>query len=88
MLRLFDFECTKCGWIFEKIVLSDETETPPCPKCASETKKMPPAFSINMGVGPYGYFDETLGKGISTNRQRREEMRKQGVTEKIGKGWY
>jgi len=87
MLRLNDFECKKCGWIFEKIM--DEDETPPCAKCGSETQKMPPVFSVNMGaVGAYGYYDETLQKGISTNKQRREEMRKQGVSEKIGKGWY
>jgi len=46
-------------------------------------------FGINMGAaGAHGYYDENLGTYIGTNKQRREEMKKQGVTEKIGKGWY
>jgi hypothetical protein len=36
-----------------------------------------------MGAaGAHGYFDENLGKYINTNYERREEMLKQGVTEK------
>jgi hypothetical protein len=46
-------------------------------------KRLMSAPHINMGpVGAYGYFDENLGKYIGTNTQRREEMRRQGVTEK------
>jgi len=41
-----------------------------------------PVININMGVGAHGYYDETLGKGITTNKQRREECIKQGVTPK------
>jgi hypothetical protein len=47
-------------------------------------------YGINMGpVGAYGYHDETLGKYISTNKQRKEEMSKQGVTERMSSGvWF
>ena len=59
-----------------------EGEEPCCPMCCAVMKKLPHTFGINMGVGPYGYFDETLGKYIGTNRERREECRRQGVTPK------
>lgn len=29
--RLFDYECTGCGHVFEELVQGDET--PPCPEC-------------------------------------------------------
>ena len=81
--RLFDFRCNSCGFVFERMVR--EGERPGCPMCHMQTKKLPVTFNVVMGpVGAYGYYDENLGKYISTNRQRREEMRKQGVTEKGG----
>lgn len=81
MYKLFDFQCTECGYVFEKII--KEGEKPACPKCHMPTKKLMSASNFNMGAaGAYGYYDENLGKYISTNRQRKEEMRKQGVTEK------
>ena len=81
MYKLFDFQCINCGHIFERIVR--DGEKPACPKCYMSTKKLMSASNFNMGpCGAYGYYDENLGKYIATNRQRKEEMRKQGVTEK------
>jgi hypothetical protein len=47
-----------------------------------QTKKLISPSNFNMGVGPYGYYDETLDKYIPTNRAKKEEMKKQGVTPK------
>jgi len=81
MMRLFDFECQECSHKFEYICIPDESVQ--CPKCYSDAQKLPPVVNINMGpVGAYGYYDETLDKPITTNKQRREEMRKQEVTPK------
>jgi len=80
MLKLYDFKCTDCGHVFERIIRDDES--PACPRCYMPTFKLFPVVNINMGVGAYGYFDETLGVGITTNKQRKDEMRKQGVTPK------
>lgn len=82
MLRMYDFKCKKCGDVMERIVVMGD-----CPKslcCGAPTEKMPPVVRVNMGVGPYGYYDENLDAHIGTNRQRRELMRQQGVTEKGG----
>ena len=78
MLRLFDFEC-ECGIQKECMVDIDEFIIT-CRDCGGQMKRMLPRININMGVGPYGYYDETLGKYISTNKQRLEECRKQEVT--------
>jgi putative FmdB family regulatory protein len=79
MYKLFDFQCEKCGLVFERIV--GDGEKPACPECHMPAKKLMSASNFNMGpCGAYGYYDENLGKYISTNKQRKEEMRKQGVT--------
>lgn len=82
MIRLYDFECVECSKIFESLQVDNEPVQ--CPNCYSDTRKLPPIVNVNMGVGAYGYYDETLGKYIGTNKERKEEMRKQGVTEKGG----
>jgi len=92
MLRLYDFKCQNCGNQFEKII--NKNEHPDCPLCGYYTKRLQPLINVNMGVGAQGYYDETLGKGITTNKQRQEECRKQGVTPKgdtpkpDGEAWF
>lgn len=85
-MPLYIYECPQCGHIDEYINHINEYEK--CHKCHIPMKRLPAAFAINMGVGAYGYYDENLQTYIHTNKQRKEEMKKQGVTEKIGKGWY
>lgn len=81
MLRMYDFKCGKCSVVVEHIV--DENEIPICPVCNQQMHKLPHRFSINMGaVGSHGYYDETLGTYVSTNRQRKELCREKGVTPK------
>ena len=79
MLRLFDFRCNLCSKVEEHIVT--ETEAIFC-GCGNRMEKLPPIISINMGVGAYGRYDETLDKHVGTNKEWKEEMRKQGVTPK------
>jgi len=79
MLRMYDFKCNLCNKVEEHIVT--ETEVPFC-MCGNRMEKLPPIVRVNMGVGAYGYYDETLGMGITTNKQRREECIRQGVTPK------
>ena len=87
MSPLYDYSC-QCGTIAELITRHDEI--PSCPECGERMKReFHSQFGINMGAaGAHGYYDEQLGCYIHTNRQRKEEMRKQGLSEKIGKGWY
>lgn len=85
-MPLYDWQC-ECGYKGEHISSINENRL--CPECGQEMGRlMPSTHGISMGVGAYGYYDENLGTYISTNRQRREEMKRQGVSEKYGKGWY
>ena len=94
MMRLYDFECGECGERFEALYApGDELH---CPMCNSvRVDRLPPLVNVAMGAaGAHGYWDETLQTGISSNAQRKEEMRKAGVTEKgatpkpDGDAWY
>jgi predicted nucleic acid-binding Zn ribbon protein len=79
-MPLFDYECS-CGAAVEEIVGINEAVY--CAHCGRPMKRlMPSQVHINMGVPWTGYYDETLGKHITSNRQRREECIKQGVTPK------
>lgn len=88
---LYVYECEKCGAIGEFITRMNEYQN--CPDCGAVMKRLPTPFNINMGAaGAHGYYDDNLEKYIHTNKQRKEEMRKQGVTEhgatpKIGDSW-
>ncbi len=86
-MPLYDFKC-ECGVAVECIAKIDEKVK--CQKCGQTMKRqMPFTHGVNMGAsGAYGYYDENLETYISTNKQRREVMRKQGVGEAYGKGWY
>lgn len=84
-MPLYDVECKHCGIKEERIAKIDEIVR--C-KCGREmVRLMPSSHGICMGVGAYGYFDDNLQAYVSTNKQRRELMRQQGVSEAFGKGW-
>jgi hypothetical protein len=81
MLRLYDYKCPLCGQVTEHVTREGDIFN--CLDDGEVLDRMPPIFNINMGAaGAHGYYDENLGCYISTNSQRREEMRKQGVIEK------
>ena len=84
----YDYKCEKCSLTGEFFTSPNQNQT--CPKCHTKMKRLLHSqFGINMGAaGAHGYYDDNLGTYIGTNKQRKEEMKKQGVTEKIGKGWY
>lgn len=58
MLRLDDFKCTSCGYVFEQLVRKNSS--PHCTKCGEPTKKL---------IGSPDYFGNTVGKSPSTNKK-------------------
>lgn len=86
-MPIYPYFCEPCG--HREDIITPVNFYASCPKCGKPMKREFHArYGINMGAaGAYGYYDENLGCHISTNRQRREEMKRQGVSEKIGKGW-
>lgn len=81
MLRMFDFRCSKCGKVSERLVADDEVIHSLC--CGAIVDRLMPAPKCNMGAaGAYGYYDKNLETYITSNRHRREVMREKGVCEK------
>ena len=52
MSPLFDYKCTKCGYIFEELV---KDKTPPCRKCKGKVKKQISKANLKF-----------VGKGFTT----------------------
>lgn len=58
-MPLYDYQCEKCGHIFEVLELKEEdNKERKCPKCQStEVKKLPAAFArLGFGCGSGGFF--------------------------------
>ena len=86
-MPLYPYKC-KCGHEDDHYAKIGETKLP-CPKCGRKmARQLHGNFGINMGVGPYGYYDDNLQTYVRTNAHRREVMAEQGVSEGHGKGWY
>ena len=80
MLRLYDFECRRCGVSGEKIVA--DNEQPFCGICNVPLWRLPPKIRVAMGAaGAHGYYDDNLETYIRTNKHRREVMRQRGVSD-------
>jgi len=78
-MPLYDYLCGGCGFKDEFITPMEYEQQ--CPHCGVYMERlMPSTFGINMGVGAYGYYDETLQTYVNTNRQKRELCRERGVT--------
>lgn len=79
-MPIYDYEC-KCGHTGEYITSMDANKR--CPDCKTEMTRLMSPANFSMGAaGAYGYYDENLQTYIHTNKQRREIMRQQGVSEK------
>jgi len=85
-MPIYDFKCRKCGKLEERITHFDEQITA-CSCGGTADRQFHCSYGINMGVGAYGYYDETLQTYINSNSHKRTVMKEQGVSEKFGKGW-
>lgn len=55
-MPLYEFECSKCEHVFDKILTIREMEKtrPTCPACGSdETKKLISSGRVKVGLGGY-----------------------------------
>lgn len=39
-MKLFDFECSKCGMIFECLINLNKDSDPKCPNCKTKSKRI------------------------------------------------
>ena len=89
-MPIYPYKCHSCG--LEKDFIKRVNDfNQDCPNCGQNMERQFHCqFGINMGpAGAHGYYDDTLGKYISTNRKHKEEMKRQGVSEKPSKKvWF
>jgi putative FmdB family regulatory protein len=86
-MPLFDYLCERCKITEERIAKVDE-HIVTCSCGGTMARQFHGRYGINMGVGAYGYFDDSLNTYINSNEHRRRVMKEQGVQEAYGrKGW-
>lgn len=72
----YDYECTECGYIFEKFQSMKETPLKECPKCDGRVKR-------HIGTGSGIIFK---GSGFYTTDYRSESYKKDAKKEDKPKG--
>lgn len=78
-MPLYDYEC-KCGEVGEYITPMNKNQT--CPACGREMKRlMHSRFGIKCGVIDT-YYDEGLGRYITSDTHKKQVMREMEVTPK------
>jgi len=84
---IYAYECEECGAVKDEIrKVEDRNKCPKCDLCKISMKKLIGGHSVVGDMEPY--YDENLQIGIKSRKHRERVMREQGVSEKIGKGWY
>jgi putative FmdB family regulatory protein len=54
-MPIFEYLCTACGNLFEKVMKSGENGEPDCPKCgSSNVEKQLSSFAAPAGASPAG----------------------------------
>lgn len=84
-MPLYAYECA-CGKRkdeFRKV--KDRNRGPKC-ECGGRMKKLIGGHNVAPDMQPY--FDDNLQTYIKGKQHRRAVMAEQGVSEKIGRGWY
>jgi len=83
-MPIWDFECKKCGNIFEEVSKISDSDNIRCPKCQGETKKVWLQLNkLAYKKFPEGFWNDLGPKPvyISSRRQLREEVKKRGTDE-------
>lgn len=92
-MPVYDYKCKYCGQEQKDVWAKVHEMVIPCDCGQVADRQLTGRININMGAsGSHGYYDENLDCYIHTNKQRREEMLKQGVSErgatpKLGCAW-
>lgn len=81
---IYEFKCDECGNGFEVIKPVSECSTPEaCPQCGAPKARR--IYSHQIGfIGASvkdAYFDISLGKVISSDREKKEILKEKGIIE-------
>lgn len=84
---IYQYLCEDCGVTKEEFrKVDDRNNLPTCDLCNVPMPKLIGGHNVAPDLHPY--YDENLQVGIKSRKHREQVMKSQGVSEKIGKGWY
>jgi len=83
-LPLYEYECGKCGHIFEKIQKYSDPPLKVCPLCKGRVKKLPSAPAIQF-KGSGWYITDYARKGSSGGDEKGEKGSKETSSKPEGK---
>jgi len=86
-MPLYEFECTRCGYRFTRVMHVKEYKEPPCPSCLHTTEQVyeHAHHGIKLGMTPgkrSGFYEYDYGKKATwdlTVPGKMEELKKAGV---------
>jgi putative FmdB family regulatory protein len=78
---IYEFECGACGERFEELVRMGET--PPCPACGGETRRLLSQVAPTPRIGLRG---AAARKSDATRRAREERKREERAAKREGGG--
>jgi putative FmdB family regulatory protein len=91
---LYEYRCTKCGHIFEKIQKFSDPHVSECPKCGAEVEQIISAPAVQFkGAGWYvndyakksGTSNNGGKKDVSSASETKSETKSEGKTESTAK---
>jgi putative FmdB family regulatory protein len=84
VLPLYEYECGKCGHVFEKIQKYSDPPLKVCPRCKGRVKKLPSAPAIQF-KGSGWYITDYARKGSSGGDEKGEKGSKETSSKAEGK---
>lgn len=90
-MPLYTCECNSCQNKQDYFsTVAERDTTPKCEMCGGETKKILSFSSVVPDFQPY--LDPNIGGPdgvwVKSKQHRKQLMKKYGVEEKVGKGWW
>jgi len=82
----YEYRCGACRELTEAVrSVADRNDCPTC-ACGGETRKIISLHKAHSDLTPY--YDDTLETYITSKQHRHTVMKKQGVSENYGQGWW
>jgi len=89
-LSLHDFQCEKCGHVFDEVIDHAEGESAidgqECPECGEHAHWVPNAM-IDRSSETYPYYDRGAGRRFESKHDRREWLKRNPNIEAVEGDW-
>ena len=84
-MPLYEYECTKCGHVFEVIQKFSDPPRKSCPRCKGKLRKLPSAPAIQFKGSGWYVTDYGGRSGTSETEKKEKQQQAAEKSEKAGK---